>query len=147
MIIFFIQPSDWDQQFGDATRIILHGFLMEDLLRLVGPVQPIVEPPFIIRVFQCGVVAVLYIERKYCSRYGCNLYSFLIIVISLQLYGRRQIVEPRKYCLVRVIFFFFGMCFLYFLFLTGWEFGLIPYKAFRTTPIREWSFQNLEDTK
>ena len=69
----------------------------------------------------------LYIERKYCSRCGCTLYSSLIIVIFLQLRGRRQIVEPRKYCLVRVIVFFFGMCFLYFLFLTSWEFGLIPY--------------------
>ena len=42
--------------------------------------------------------------------------------------GRRQIAKPRKYCLVRmIVFFFFGVCFLYFLFLTGWEFGLIPY--------------------
>ena len=37
----------------------------------------------------------------------------LIIVKSLQLRGGMQISEPRKYCLVRVIFFF-GMCFLYF---------------------------------
>ena len=35
----------------------------------------------------------------------CTLYSFLIIVISLQLRGRRQIAEPRKYCLVCVIVF------------------------------------------
>ena len=49
------------------------------------------------------------------------LYSSLIIVIFLQLRGRRQIAEPLKYCLVRVIIFFFGMCFLYFLFLIGWE--------------------------
>ena len=28
-------------------------------------------------------------------------------MISLQLRGRRQIAEPRKYCLVRVIVFFF----------------------------------------
>ena len=33
------------------------------------------------------------------------MYSSLIIVISLQLRGRRQIAEPRKYCLVRVIVF------------------------------------------
>ena len=50
-----------------------------------------------------------------------------MIVISLQLRGRRQIAEPRKYCLVCVIVFFIDVCFLYFLFLTGWEFGLIPY--------------------
>ena len=36
----------------------------------------------------------------------------LIIVKSLQLRGRRQIAEPRKYCLVCVILFF-GACFLY----------------------------------
>ena len=64
------------------------------------------EPPFVIRVFECGVVAVLYIEKKHCSRIGCTLYSSLIIVISLQLHGR-HIVEPRKYCLVCVIVFFF----------------------------------------
>ena len=45
---------------------------------------------------------------------------------SLQLHGRRQIAEPRKYCLVHLIAFF-GMCFLYFLFLIGWDFGLIPF--------------------
>ena len=47
----------------------------------------------------------LYIERKYCSRCGCTLYYSLIIVISLQLCGRRQIAELRKYCLVCVIVF------------------------------------------
>ena len=41
---------------------------------------------------------------------------------TLQLRGRRQIAEPCKYCLVHVIVFF-GVCFFYFLFLTGWEFG------------------------
>ena len=92
------------------------------------------EPPFVIRVFECGVVAVLYIEKKHCSRRGCTLYSSLIIVISLQLHGR-HIVEPRKYCLVCVIvffFFFFACVFLYFLFLTGWEFGLIPYNWYQS---------------
>ena len=72
------------------------------------------------------VITVLYIERKYCSRCGCTLYSPLIIVISLQLRGRRQIAEPRKYCLVRVIVFPCRV-FSLFLFLIGWEFGLIPY--------------------
>ena len=47
-------------------------------------------------------------SEKHCSR---NLYFSLIIVKSLQLRGRKQIAEPRKYCLVRVIVFF-GVCFL-----------------------------------
>ena len=59
---------------------------------------------------------------------------------SLQLRGRRQIAKSRKYCLMRVIVFF-GMCFLYFFFLTGWEFGLIPYTidnvSFTNEPIEE----------
>ena len=38
---------------------------------------------------------------------------FLIIVKSLQFRKRRQIAEPRKYCLVHLITFF-GVCFLYF---------------------------------
>ena len=53
---------------------------------------------------------------------------------SLQLRGRRQIAESRKYCLVCVIVFF-GMCFLYFLFLTDWEFGLIPYITYNCTTL------------
>ena len=38
----------------------------------------------------------------------------------LQLRGRRQIAEPRKYCLVRVIIiiFFFGVCFSLFVFVS-----------------------------
>jgi len=36
---------------------------------------------------------------------------------------RRQIAEPHKYCLVRVIVFF-GICFSLLLVLTGWEFWL-----------------------
>ena len=55
---------------------------------------------------------------------GCNwelgflrvfLYTIVspyFIVKSLQLRGCRQIAEPRKYCLVRVIVFF-DVCFLY----------------------------------
>ena len=42
----------------------------------------------------------------------CTLVFSLIIVKSLQLRGRRQIAEPRKYCLVRVIVFF-DVYFLY----------------------------------
>ena len=52
-----------------------------------------------------------------------------IIMKSLQLRGHRQITEPRKYCLVCVIFFFFGMCFLYFVSHRFGNFMLIPYKS------------------
>ena len=115
-------------RFDDLTRIILHGFLMGDLLRLVGPVQPIVEPPFVIRVFQCGVVALFSYGQKILQSQVILCISSHIIVISLQLRGRRQIAEPRKYCLVCVIVFLWRVFSLIFLFLTGWEFGLIPYK-------------------
>ena len=57
-----------------------------------------------------------YIERKIVAA-SCTLYSSLIIVKSLQLRGRRQIAEPRKYCLVRVIVFLWRV-FSLFLFLT-----------------------------
>ena len=50
----------------------------------------------------------------------------LIIVKSLQLRGRRQITELRKYCLVRIIVLFLLYVFSLFLFLTDWKFGLIP---------------------
>ena len=46
----------------------------------------------------------IYIENIVVVRLY-SLYSSLIIVISLQLRGRRQITEPRKYCLVCVIVF------------------------------------------
>ena len=42
----------------------------------------------------------------------CTIVFSQIIVKLLQLRGRRQIAEPRKYCLVRVIVFF-DVCFLY----------------------------------
>ena len=47
----------------------------------------------------------------------CTIVFSLIIVKSLQLRGCRQIAEPRKYCLVRVIVFFslaciFSICFV-----------------------------------
>ena len=45
----------------------------------------------------------------------------------LQLRGRRQIAEPRKYCLVRVIVFLWRVFSLFVLFLTGWDLGYIPY--------------------
>ena len=60
------------------------------------------------------MVAVLYIEKKYCSRCGCTLYSSLIIVISMQLRGRRQITKSRKYCLVHVIVFLWRVFSLFF---------------------------------
>ena len=42
----------------------------------------------------------------------CTIVSPYFIVESLQLRGRRQIAEPRKYCFVRMIVFF-DVCFLY----------------------------------
>ena len=72
-----------------------------------------------------GVVAVFFIVRNNYSR--TLVFSFsLIIVKSLQLCGRRQIAEPRKYCFVRVIVFLWLLFSLFFfsLFLIGWEFGL-----------------------
>ena len=54
----------------------------------------------------------------------------LITVKSLQLHGRRQIAEPHKYCLMRVIFFF-GVCFLYFFcFSQVRNFVFIPYNTY-----------------
>ena len=96
--------------------------------KIFEPVQPIVEPPFVIRVFQCGVVAVFDIQRENIITACCTLYFSLIIVISLQLRGRRQIAKPRKYYLVSVIVFLWYVFSLFFLFLTCWEFSLIPYK-------------------
>ena len=85
-----------------------------------------------------GVVAVFFIVSNNCSR-TLVFSSFLIIVKSLQLRGRRQIAKPRKYCLVRVIFFFFSVCFLYFLFLTGWEFRLNSLQLVSKPRVRfEW---------
>ena len=47
------------------------------------------------------------------KHYSRTLYFSLMIVKFLQLRGRRQIVEPHKYCLVHAIVFF-DVCFLYF---------------------------------
>ena len=56
------------------------------------------------------------VREKDCSH---TFYFSLIIVKSLQLRGRRQIAEPRKYCLVRVIvFFFLHVFFLFFFFVS-----------------------------
>ena len=51
-------------------------------------------------------------ELGFLRVFLCTIVSPYLIVKSLQLRGHRQIAEPRKYCLVRVIVFF-GMCFLY----------------------------------
>ena len=63
---------------------------------------------------------------------GCTLDSSLIIVISLQRCGRRQIAEPLKYCLMHVIVFSLACVFSLFLFLIDWEFGLIPYNWYQS---------------
>ena len=66
-------------------------------------------------ILRLGFVVVMFIEKekKHCS---CTLYFSLIIVKSLQLHERRKIAEPHKYCLVRVIFFFFTLWHVFSLF-------------------------------
>ena len=60
-----------------------------------------------------GLSCYIYIENIVAARLY-SLYSSLIIVISLQLRGRRQIAEPRKYCLVHVIVFLWRVISLFF---------------------------------
>ena len=75
-------------------------------------------------------------SENICSR---TLYFSLIIVKSLQLCGRRQIAEPRKYCLVHVIVFLWHVFSLFFLFLTGWNFGLNSLQLVSEPRVRfEW---------
>ena len=54
----------------------------------------------------------MYWELGFLRVFLCTIISPYFIVKSLQLRGRRQIAEPCKYCLVRVIVFF-DVCFLY----------------------------------
>ena len=54
----------------------------------------------------------MYWELGFLRVFLCTIVSPYFIVESLQLRGRRQIAESRKYCLVRVIVFF-DVCFLY----------------------------------
>ena len=61
----------------------------------------------------CGC-CVIYREKNIVAE-SYTLYSSLIIVISLQLRGRRQIAEPRKYCLVHVIVFLWRVFFSIFI--------------------------------
>ena len=55
----------------------------------------------------------MYWDLGFLRVFLCTIVSPYFIVKSLQLRGHRQIAEPRKYFLVRVIVFF-GVCFLYF---------------------------------
>ena len=54
----------------------------------------------------------MYWELGFLRVFLCTIVSPYFIVKSLQLHGCRQIAEPRKYCLVRVIVLF-DVCFLY----------------------------------
>ena len=54
----------------------------------------------------------MYCDLGFLRVFLCTIVFSLIIVKSLQLRKRRQIAEPHKYCLVRVIVFF-GVYFLY----------------------------------
>ena len=75
------------------------------------------DKPLGVRLWVIGVllsgVVVFFIREENIVAASCTLYSSLIIVKSLQI-------------LSYACDYFFGVCFLYFLFLTGWEFGLIP---------------------
>ena len=59
----------------------------------------------------------MYWELGFLRVFLCTIVSPYFIVKSLQLRGRRQIAEPRKYCFVRVIVFF-DVCFLYLFFVS-----------------------------
>ena len=63
-------------------------------------------------------------ELGFLRVFLCTIVSPYFIVKSLQLRGCRQIAEPRKYCLVRVIVFLWHVFSLFVLFLTGWNFWL-----------------------
>ena len=54
----------------------------------------------------------MYWELGFLRVFLCTIVSPYFIVKSLQLRGRREIAESRKYCLVRMIVFF-DVCFLY----------------------------------
>ena len=115
MLGFVVFSCVWSGWRSDPTRIML-------AKKFFGPVL-CRKRNLVIRVFWCG--RVFSVRGKTVA---ALLYFFLIIVKSLQLHGRKQIAEPCKYCLMRMIAFF-NVYFLYFFFLffTGWEFGLIPY--------------------
>ena len=94
--------------------------------------DPVWQPdPNNVEWFLMGDLLVLscFVEIKNCSR---TLYSSQRIVKFLQLWGRRQIAEPRKYCLVRVIVFLWRVFSLIFFFLISWEFGFIPYNWYQS---------------
>ena len=84
---------------------------MGDLLRL-SPWSGGLGWTLVIRVL-LWVLLPCFCERGKTVAATCTLYFSLIIMKSLQLRGCRQIAEPRKYCLVRVIIFF-NVCFFYF---------------------------------
>ena len=60
----------------------------------------------------------MYWELGFLRVFLCTIVSPYFIVKPLQLHGRRQIAEPRKYCLVRVIVFLWRVVSLFVLFLT-----------------------------
>ena len=62
----------------------------------------------------------------------CTLYFSLIIVKSLQFRECKQITEPLKYCLVRVIVFLWHVFSLFVCFSQVGNFALIPYRREET---------------
>ena len=65
----------------------------------------------------------MYWELGFLRVFLCTIVFPYFVVKSLQLRGCRQIAEPRKYCLVRVIVFLWRVFSLFVLFLIGWNFG------------------------
>ena len=78
----------------------------------LGPFSPLWNRLLLLGFFSV-VLLPCFIQRENIVAEGCTLYSSLIIVISLQLRECRQIAEPRKYYLVRVIIFLWCVFFFY----------------------------------
>ena len=95
-----------------------------------------VKPFLVIRVlyYHCSWE----IEILYCR----TLHFSLIIVKSLQLCGRRQIAEPRKYYLVLVIVFLWRV-FSLFLFLTCWKFRVNSLQSSNHKLEQNWAPLNM----
>ena len=113
---FRFDVGDWTSlQVGDLLDFVELSFIWSGLTTRPDPAPP-----------ENGVVVVFLRVRGKTIATPCISFS-PIIVKSLQLRGRRQIAESRKYCLVHVIIFLWRVFSLFFLFLIGWEFGFIPY--------------------
>ena len=116
---------------GDFLRL-REIFLAHFVAHCESYAQDVENAVLAIRVCYCSFLR----ERKIVLPHF--VFFSLIIVKSLQLCGRRQIAEPRKYCLVRVIVFLWHV-FSLFLFLIGWEFRVNSLQLVSEPRVRfEW---------